>query len=249
MKIKIFSVYYGENKKIISNQYIYPIQAGASIIDNDLIDLKDSRYSEISLKNKYYNELSAIYTVWKDFTTELDYIGICHYRRYFTSIIDKILIVLSKIFKNIDIETIIYGTTFKLISKMKNYDILLPKVKKINKNVKDYYLEKHIGEHYIIMEEVIKEHFEFLYETFLETSNMKIAYFLNMFILRREIFDDYCKNLFEFLCLIEEKIKIPNDMYQDRALGFLGERFFNLYFHYIKNNKNYDILEMPIIKI
>ena len=42
----------------------------------------DNEGNNISLKNDSYCEITALYWVWKNLNC--DYIGLCHYRRYFT---------------------------------------------------------------------------------------------------------------------------------------------------------------------
>ena len=42
----------------------------------------DDTGDNISEKNCYYGELTGVYWVWKNVHTT-DYVGICHYRRYF----------------------------------------------------------------------------------------------------------------------------------------------------------------------
>ena len=59
-----------------------PIQVGL-INKNDLGYLKDNTGDNISYKNPNYCELTAMYWAWKNI--DVDYIGICHYRRYFTN--------------------------------------------------------------------------------------------------------------------------------------------------------------------
>ena len=53
-----------------------------------------------------------------------------------------------------------------------------------------------------------------------------------MFISKRELFDEYCKWLFdiifEFYTLKSDEIS-KRDFYQSRAVGFLSERLLNVY--------------------
>ena len=68
-----------------------PIQVGASITNEDLLIQRDDQIlkrpcTNISSKNKSYCELTAIYWAWKNIKTlypDLEYIGLCHYRRFF----------------------------------------------------------------------------------------------------------------------------------------------------------------------
>lgn len=253
MKIKIFSAYYGNMSKIIENDIIVPVQGGALLQDNQLIKLKDSIFPEISKKNDMYNEFSVLYTVWKCYSKDLDYIGLCHYRRYFVlkryKLIFEIIKKISK--RNLLYIFFINQTNLKLGKILKNNELIIPKLKKIDIPMKEYYEKKHIKKHYEIFENMIREEFKFLEKYLNFTSRRKAGYFLNMFIMKKDLFEEYCENVFKFLDIVEKKIDIPkDDKYQKRALGFLGERFTNLYYVYLLENKNVlNFKEMPIITI
>ena len=66
-----------------------PIHVGAEgkFDDNgaplDLGYVKDNTGDNISYKHRYYSDLSAVYWGWKNL--DVDYMGSCHYRRYFVS--------------------------------------------------------------------------------------------------------------------------------------------------------------------
>ena len=59
-----------------------PVQVGAE--GKNIIEeyKQDSEGENISNKNPYYCELTGLYWAWKNL--EADYIGLVHYRRYFT---------------------------------------------------------------------------------------------------------------------------------------------------------------------
>ena len=59
-----------------------PVQVGAEGKD-DLGYQKDNEGENISLKNPFYCELTGLYWAWKNLNA--DYVGLCHYRRYFSS--------------------------------------------------------------------------------------------------------------------------------------------------------------------
>ena len=58
-----------------------PIQVGAKGKE-DLGYQKDNEGENISSKNPYYSELTGLYWAWKNL--DADYIGLSHYRRYFS---------------------------------------------------------------------------------------------------------------------------------------------------------------------
>jgi hypothetical protein len=59
-----------------------PIQVGASLTDVRKGCLTDHTGDHISHRNRDYCECTGLYWIWKNYT-EADYLGLCHYRRYF----------------------------------------------------------------------------------------------------------------------------------------------------------------------
>ena len=68
--------------KVYSNDIYTPIHVGKAISSLDLGILGDDTGENISHLNPYYCELTAQYWAWKNLH-DVDYIGLCHYRRYF----------------------------------------------------------------------------------------------------------------------------------------------------------------------
>ncbi len=66
----------------INNKYIIPIHAGRAISNIDLGIQGDDNGENISFKNPWYCELTALYWLWKN--TTADYKGLIHYRRVFS---------------------------------------------------------------------------------------------------------------------------------------------------------------------
>lgn len=58
-----------------------PIQAGAVLTQVRMSGVCDASGENISEKNQEYCELTALYWIWKNDTSE--YAGLCHYRRHF----------------------------------------------------------------------------------------------------------------------------------------------------------------------
>lgn len=66
--------------------------------------------------------------------------------------------------------------------------------------------------------------------SFDKVMNGKKACMCNMFIMRKELLNEYCNWLFDILFELEEKIDISDrDDYQKRVFGFISERLFNVW--------------------
>lgn len=76
-----------KNIECLQIQYI-PIHVGASCVSEtntgskDLGYVKDDTGQNISSKNSEYSELTAVYWAWRNLSAE--YVGLVHYRRYFS---------------------------------------------------------------------------------------------------------------------------------------------------------------------
>ena len=81
MRTKIFVMTHKKFDEPQNPIYI-PLQVGKAETE-DLGYLGDDTGDSISHKNKYYGELTGLYWLWKNYS-DVDIIGICHYRRYFS---------------------------------------------------------------------------------------------------------------------------------------------------------------------
>lgn len=202
------------------------IKVGSNKFDNDLM-FNDSTGDNISLKNPNYSELTAIYWLWKNKLD--DAIGIVHYRRFF---VNRIMISLRNIEKKILSETYIREA-------LENHDVIVPFSSYSNYSLYDEYNKAH----YISDLEHVKKIIESKHPDYIDSFHHVIyskqnshRFFANMFISKKDFFDDYSEWLFDILFELEKKIDIRNcDAYQARVFGFISERLFNVYLHYNKS--------------
>lgn len=199
-------IYMATHDKKCSNtvDYIIPIQVGKALNNIIVEDISDNTGDNISLKNKTYCELTALYWMWKNDTSK--YIGLYHYRR---------ILDINK--KNI-------------LNKLSINDIILPKKKKFRISVKNQYIREHSSKDWDILIDILKKYYPEYYESSKIIFNNNELYRFNMFIMKKELFDYYCEWLFPLLLRIEENIKnTEKDNYQMRYIGFVAERLFTLY--------------------
>lgn len=183
-------------------------------LSQDLGYTGDDTGDNISLKNRNYCELTGLYWLWKN--NQCDIIGVCHYRRFF---LEKGRML-----------------TKEYIEKTLNdYDIIVPTCGMVKEeNVRKQYAANHYEEDFDICRDVISEKYPEYVEAFDIMAESKLLNFCNMIITRKNIFDDYCKWLFDVLFEVEKRVDISDrDDYQKRIFGFLSERLIKVWL--IKN--------------
>lgn len=201
----------------------------------------DNTGENISIKNDNYCELTALYWSWKNL--ECDYIGLCHYRRYFDFFEqqhkEKVILDPKDLRTTID-KVNIQSTINDMLDKN---DIILPIRRVYPITLRMQYKIMHNSNDWRILEKVLEEKFPEYWETSKKVFSGNKAYLYNMFVMNKVEFNKYCKWLFEILFEVENRIIISTDKYQARVFGFMSERLFNLY---VVHNK-LKVKELPII--
>jgi hypothetical protein len=212
-----------------SDDAYIPVHVGKTLSNENLQIQGDDEGDNISTKNKSYCELTGLYWAWKNLKN-VDYIGLCHYRRYF-DFHNKI----SK-YRTIDIEP---------FSKLQSLNLDLPEIKKLF-NHSDIILAKpeiykyslavdysvcHISEDYRILKNLIAELTPEYNDAFVHIfdQNNKLSHY-NMFLTTWEIFNEFSSWLFVILAEMEKKTDISlYNHRQYRVFGYMAERLLNVF--------------------
>lgn len=216
----------------------WPIHVGAegkSPLEMGGVHLSDDTGDSISDKNPCYCELTGIYWAWKNL--KADYIGLCHYRRYFSC----------RDYQHQDIETvkrqILKGTDYeKLLGEC---DVILPQrmIFEDTETVESNYADCHHKKDLQTLRQVISEmHPDYLnaFDTVMERHHLHCY---NMFVMKKEIFNRYCQWIFSVLFEVEKRVDISEyDPYQARIFGFLAERLMDVWL----SHQNLRTKEVPI---
>lgn len=195
------------------NDEIYlPIHVGKEN-KQDLGYIGDNTGDNISLKNPNYCELTAVYWAWKNL--KADYIGLVHYRRYFTK----------HNFRNCEKkkQDILTKTDFAAI--LKDADIIVPDKRKYYiETIRSHYNHSHYEKDLNETEQIIKELFPEYHSSFEKVMERTWAHMFNMFVMRKDYFDEYCKWLFTVLFELEKRIDISTyTVMEARVFGFISE--------------------------
>ena len=202
-----------------SDEVYMPIHVGREGKDN-LGYVGDNTGENISIKNPNYCELTGLYWAWKNLDCE--YIGLCHYRRYFAhkSKSSKLEDKKQAIFTRDDYERL-----------LQQYDVILPKKRNyFIETVRSQYEHAHNKRDLDEIEKIIKMQYPSYIEAFEKVMNSRKLHIYNMFVMNKALFDEYCTWLFDILFTLEKRIDITNyDKYNARVFGFLSERLFNIW--------------------
>lgn len=196
-----------------------PIQVGAALTDKQICDIQDNKGDHISDKNGQYCELTALYWIWKNDCS--DYVGLGHYRRHFELNEEQ----LQQLARS-DIDVVLTIPIMDIPS------------------VEVTYRRDHIGTDWDVMLEAVQMFSPDYMDTVRRMQRGQFYYAYNMFIMRREILEDYCKWLFPILFYCEdhceERCREKRNAYQSRYIGFLAEHLMSVYF--IQHENEYKIV-------
>ncbi len=206
----------------VPNSDIYlPVQVGVEGKEKILDYQPDNEGENISSKNPYYCELTALYWAWKNL--KADYIGLAHYRRHFAC--NKIVPLNEekkfKILLNRKQVEKILDTTDIILSKKRNYFI---------ENLYNHYKHTMYIEPLDETRKIIKEKYPKYLKEFDRLHKRTSAHMFNMFIMKKELLDQYCEWLFSILFELEQRIDVTQyDAFHARFFGRVSELLLDIW--------------------
>lgn len=241
----------------VESELFVPLHVGKKG-KKDLGYIGDDTGDNISEKNSNYCELTGHYWMWKNIS-DFDYIGLCHYRRYFISpsawndikyFIDLNLRRLKSILKkdkawkerkiNIKdsqkLECYLKKSEKYLKENISKFDVILLKNFDLDLRLIDH--ASNIFESEIkVLREVIADKQEKYLDSYDKVMGGYSMSPCNMFVAKQKIFNDYSEWLFSILFEFEKRIEIPRDVFKARIFGFVSEYLLNVYMSYHKEYK------------
>ena len=178
---------------------------------------RDDEGENISSKNANYCELTGLYWAWKNLNA--DYIGLAHYRRHYSN---------GKRFGDKKEKVI---NTAQMEQKLKDTDVLLP-------TPRNYWIETNYSQyahaHHAIDLDTTREILQEKYPQYIPAwdSSMKktTGHRFNMFIMKKNLFDQYCEWMFDVLFELEKRLDISTYNKNDsRVFGFVSERLLDIW--------------------
>lgn len=222
--------------KMPKDEMYLPVQVGAEGKE-ELGYQKDNEGENISSKNSYFCELTGLYWAWKNLNA--DYIGLSHYRRHFA--------YSKRIPKDEEGKFEVLLNKEQIEKILENTDIVLPKKR-------NYYIEnlynhyKHtmhvepLDETRKIIEEQCPEYLMEFDKLHKRTS----AHMFNMFIMKKDIFNEYCEWLFDILFELEKRVDNSKyDSFHARFYGRVSELLLDVWL----NTNGYTYKEVKVISM
>lgn len=176
----------------------------------------DNTGDNISEKNSTFCELTGIYWAWKNL--DADYVGLCHYRRYFRGKAggDKWACILTE--KQAEE---LLQTSDVLLPKRRNYYI---------ETAYNQYIHAHPREGLDLALSLAEAGGESYRKAVAAMKKRSWTHIFNMFLMKREIFDGYCQWLFDILFAVEQQLDTSSySQYDKRVFGFISERLLDVY--------------------
>lgn len=267
-KISIYVVTRADlESELIKNSIFYPITCGSAFLEKENHQLRDDVGDNISLKSDWFCEFTAIYWVWKNKPS--DFVGFCHYRRYFSFSDKKYPIsewglvleefVSSELIKKYSIleeqmtkEIINYDVITACPVDVRNIPIDVRNRNVCYKNLKDYCQKK--GDFYTsdleILRQIVKEKYSDFVPYLDEYYDQPYSNWYNCFIMKWELFDQFCQFLFTILFEFEKRI--DTSLYSSqrrRIVGFCGEHLYGIWLSYMRKNSKLKIKEKQLVFI
>jgi hypothetical protein len=247
------------------------MQVGRARAPFDLGVRRDDIHGRLSDQNPNYCELTGFDEVAR--SSSADYIGFMHYRRVFTapkrhSMLDLFVYrirclnrrlrrrknpqTISKAPEIPDLSTL--ACEAKKLGEFLNaatvhYDIFTPFPVQFDKlSQREEYARGHFSTHFdLFMTTLARLHPEIA--AFIDADKKPHNfYYANMFVMRRDLFDQYWHILSTTLFEIAPKISLADlTPYQARIFGFLAERFMAVFIDYATRTQNARHKELHVV--
>ena len=192
----------------------------------------DNSGENISKKNPYFCELTALYWGWKNLKS--DYIGLVHYRRY---------LGLKKTKNKID------GilTSKQAEELCKKYTIILPQKRKYYiESLWSHYAHTHDISHLEKTKEIIEKKYPEYLPAFNKVMKRTWGHMFNMFIMKKEYADEYCSWLFDILFQLEKEVDLSQlSAFDARLFGRVSELLLDVWIE----KKQYSYKEIKMIQL
>lgn len=245
-KIKIIVCYHKDSCRIQDDVYL-PVHVGKATSNCDLAIQGDNDGENISYLNNLYCELTGLFWAWKNL--DADYIGLCHYRRFFTFKRNRLKVLFKRILnlgmaifllfgRRVDrmfYDQIEISSESELIKQVELFKIKVSKILNTKEGPKIFapapvnFLFESVrnnissvaGQHHLdILKNILNDKFPEYLPYYEKTIKSNRLYYANMALMEKSIFNEYCNFIFTLLDDHRETI-ITTGLYNSLSEGSL----------------------------
>jgi len=265
MRLKIFSCHHLKPDFTCNTEIFQTLVSNLPAPEDGsfMSDLQGENIADDNL----YAELRHQFFVWKNLADAYDYIGFEHYRRPF--FIDPLgapelgqnfpaLLDMRQYFAAFNVAGMRRGSVdfeqylamrrslgFAAIEHVKSwigsFDIVVPKANA--ENIEAQWKQFHDGSCWDILVDAVKENELFLTRPNYIFFELHRSYYANMYIMRRELLDEYLTFCFEVLAICRARVAVTG-----RALGYFSERVFSFWLYQKRIEvPTLRVLELPFV--
>ncbi|MBB2175828.1 DUF4422 domain-containing protein [Gluconacetobacter johannae] len=238
MTTQIYIAMHKETAELPGRAFV-PIQVGRADSRRAICEIGDDTGDNISTRNASFCELTALYWIWRN-TSGQGHVGLFHYRRHLNfsgrtyrenewGVVDYPCLDESYIRANA-------LTDEHVDTLVSAYDMILPKRWDVrqagSRTMWDHYQKggAHRAADYDAAIRILTRKYPD-YARFVAPVNADHSgYFTNIFVMRRDIFDEYCSWIFDILFDLEKEIDLASYSLQEtRVFGYISEWLFNIF--------------------
>ncbi|MBY6186841.1 DUF4422 domain-containing protein [Marinobacter hydrocarbonoclasticus] len=254
MKVSIYNSTHGPHAAFVC-PLMKSIQVGCDANHYDYgMELGDNFGPNISSRNPYYCELTAMYWAWKNDRSST-HLGFMHYRRHLNFSQDRYpedtwgCITYPQIDTGYEKQFGIEQGNIEAL--LEQYDLILPKAWDVRNagsasNYEHYQKSNHLNiEDYDLAMELLAERYP-EYVPYAERFNRSnLGYYTNIFVMKRAHFEAYAEWLFGFLSELELRISTSGYSTEEkRVIGHIAERLFNIYIYKLIEDNDLSFTEL-----
>lgn|GEM_PF-6771528 len=198
--------------KVPQTTLYLPMQEGSALSNQELGFMRDDLGDNISLKNRNYKKLTALYWIWKNDTVH-DVIGIVHHKRFFKNEERGVL------------------TRDEIEEILTDHDFIVPPMRTLEgETVEEQYISDYAAEDLEILRHAIAMETPEYLTDFDEVMKGNVYCTDNQLLGKAELVKEYCAWLFPVLFMWEDLCKEQeNDPTRLLPVGVLSQRLLLVY--------------------
>ncbi len=254
------AVCYHKKSLILETDALTPMQLGHAVAKTDLGMRGDDTGDNISARNRFYSEDTALWWLWKNSKAKVK--GCMHYRRLldlknpgrpdYDVALEDIRDTREFLVKDMGLDS------ENINRLLKTADILTANSLDVGKwsapTVEGQFKSVHVPFHWDIAMDIVKRDFPDVYPTALRVSGGNMGHFHNLVIMKADLFDAMCEFCFHITETMSHMIDETRPEFNDnwrataRYLSFVWERMCGVYLEYLVS-RGHKLIEFPAVSI